>query len=44
MARPVAVVETSLSPVVVVVFDVVTRRITAFIGGETDIESPYTDE
>jgi CBS domain containing-hemolysin-like protein len=41
-ARPVRAVERVLWPVVTV-FDVVTRRVGAAVGGDTDIEEPYTD-
>jgi len=39
-ARPIALVERALFPVVVV-FDVLTRWIGAAIGGDSDIEEPY---
>jgi CBS domain containing-hemolysin-like protein len=41
-ARPVSLVERSLYPVVVV-FDVVTRYAGTALGGDPDIEEPYTD-
>jgi Mg2+/Co2+ transporter CorB len=41
-ARPVWVVERLLLPVVLV-FDFVTRRAGAMVGGDPDIEEPYTD-
>jgi len=41
-ARPVWVVERLLLPIVVV-FDFVTRRAGAVVGGDPDIEEPYTD-
>jgi Mg2+/Co2+ transporter CorB len=43
VARPVAVVEVLLSPIVTV-FDVVTRRLSALLGGEPAIERPYEDD
>lgn len=43
VARPIAALELLLSPVVFV-FDGVTRRLTALIGGDADIEDPYTDD
>jgi Mg2+/Co2+ transporter CorB len=42
VARPIAAVEFVLSPVVFV-FDGVTRRLTGLVGGDADIEAPYTD-
>ncbi|GAB6862268.1 DUF21 domain-containing protein [Haloplanus litoreus] len=41
-ARPVRVVERALFPVVAV-FDFVTRRAGVALGGDPDIEDPYTD-
>ncbi|WP_251329882.1 CNNM domain-containing protein [Haloplanus pelagicus] len=41
MARPIRIVERVLLPVVVV-FDIVTRRAGAALGGDPDIEEPYT--
>ncbi|SDZ88954.1 protein of unknown function DUF21 [Haloplanus vescus] len=41
-ARPVWVVERLLFPVVIV-FDFVTRRVGSVVGGDPDIEEPYTD-
>jgi len=41
-ARPVWVVERLLLPVVIV-FDFVTRRAGSIVGGDPDIEEPYTD-
>ncbi|MDY6817189.1 MAG: DUF21 domain-containing protein [Halobacteriales archaeon] len=41
-ARPIALVEKFLSPVVWV-FDVITRRITGIIQGNASIEEPYLD-
>jgi Mg2+/Co2+ transporter CorB len=43
VARPITAVETILYPLVTV-FDVVTRWLTARIGGESDIEQPYLNE
>ncbi|MFC7098984.1 DUF21 domain-containing protein [Halobaculum marinum] len=43
VARPLAIVELLLYPLVFV-FDRITRGLTAVIGGEADIETPYTDE
>ncbi|MFC7137736.1 DUF21 domain-containing protein [Halobaculum litoreum] len=43
VARPIAIVETLLYPLVAL-FDFVTRRIAAYIGGEQDIEVPYTED
>jgi Mg2+/Co2+ transporter CorB len=43
VARPVAIVGKVLYPLVLV-FDVITRRMNAAIGGETDIEKPYLDD
>jgi Mg2+/Co2+ transporter CorB len=42
VARPIAVVERLLGPVVSV-FDAVTRVLTRFVGGDADIEEPYTE-
>jgi Mg2+/Co2+ transporter CorB len=42
VARPVALVERLLGPVVSV-FDLVTRRMSEALGGETRIEKPYED-
>jgi len=42
VARPIAVVERLLGPVVTL-FDFVTRRFTRLIGGDADIEEPYTE-
>ncbi|MFB6120736.1 MAG: CNNM domain-containing protein [Halobacteriaceae archaeon] len=42
VAGPIRVVERLLYPLVVV-FDLVTRRVTALLGGATDIEDPYLD-
>ncbi|MEF8851781.1 MAG: DUF21 domain-containing protein [Haloarculaceae archaeon] len=42
VARPIAVLELVLSPLVFV-FDRVTRRPTAVVGGDPDIEDPYSD-
>ncbi|AZH24924.1 CNNM domain-containing protein [Haloplanus aerogenes] len=41
-ARPVRIVERLLLPIVIV-FDFVTRRAGAMMGGDPDIEEPYTD-
>jgi len=41
-ARPVRIVEWLLLPIVIV-FDFVTRRTGAMMGGDPDIEEPYTD-
>jgi len=41
-ARPLSVIGMVLSPLVVV-FDLVTRRLGALVGGSTAIEEPYTD-
>ena len=41
-ARPVRIVERLLLPIVLV-FDFVTRRAGAMMGGDPDIEEPYTD-
>ena len=43
VARPIAAVERLLGPVVAV-FDLVTRWLTAWIGGDQGIEKPYVDE
>jgi Mg2+/Co2+ transporter CorB len=43
VARPITVAERVLYPLVVV-FDVVTRRMNAALGGERDIEAPYLEE
>ena len=43
MVGPLGVVETVLSPLVTV-FDGLTRRIGALLGGDQHIEEPYTDE
>lgn len=43
VAGPLAVVERVLYPLVVF-FDVLTRRLNAFIGGELGIERPYVDD
>jgi len=43
VARPVAAVEVLLSPIVTV-FDVVTRRLSAPLGGEQGIERPYEND
>ncbi|MGZ0746211.1 MULTISPECIES: CNNM domain-containing protein [unclassified Haloparvum] len=43
VAGPISLVERSLYPLVVV-FDVVTRRLSAWIGGDVDIEDPYVEE
>jgi Mg2+/Co2+ transporter CorB len=43
VARPIAALEFLLSPLVFV-FDVVTRRLTALVGGDADIEETYTDD
>ena len=43
VARPIAVVERLLGPVVAV-FDLVTRWLTVWIGGDQQIEKPYVDE
>jgi hypothetical protein len=40
-ARPVRIVERLLLPIVV--FDFVTRQAGAMMGGDPDIEEPYTD-
>jgi Mg2+/Co2+ transporter CorB len=42
-ARPVALLERLLLPVVVV-FDVITRRVGRAVGGDPEIETPYSDE
>jgi Mg2+/Co2+ transporter CorB len=42
VARPVRLVEVLLGPVVAV-FDLVTRRLSAALGGEARIEEPYED-
>jgi Mg2+/Co2+ transporter CorB len=42
VAGPIAVVERLLYPLVVV-FDVVTRRLNARLGGDADVERPYVD-
>ncbi|MUV58074.1 protein of unknown function DUF21 [Halogeometricum rufum] len=42
VARPVSLVERSISPLVGL-FDALTRRLTAWLGGETDIEKPYVE-
>jgi CBS domain containing-hemolysin-like protein len=42
VARPIAVVERLLGPVVTL-FDVVTRGFTRLLGGDADIEEPYTE-
>jgi Mg2+/Co2+ transporter CorB len=42
VARPIAVVERLLGPVVSV-FDAVTRVLTRFVGGDADIEETYTE-
>jgi Mg2+/Co2+ transporter CorB len=42
-ARPVKLVERGLFPVVAV-FDFITRRAGAAVGGDPDIEEPYTDD
>ena len=42
VAIPIRIVERLLYPLVVV-FDYLTRSITALLGGETDIEAPYVD-
>lgn len=41
-ARPISLVERSLSPLVTL-FDVLTSRINEWIGGERDVERPYVD-
>ena len=41
-AQPVRIVERLLLPIVIV-FDVVTRRAGTMMGGDPDIEEPYTD-
>lgn len=41
-ARPLSVVQAVLYPVVTL-FDVLTRRIGAFVGGRQEIEQPYTE-
>ena len=43
VAGPISLVERALYPLVAV-FDVVTRRLNARLGGESDIEQPYIDE
>lgn len=43
VARPITVVERVLSPLVVV-FDLVTRRLNTVIGGDRDIETQYVEE
>ena len=43
VATPIAWIERLLYPLVVV-FDALTRRMNALLGGETDIENPYLDE
>lgn len=42
VAGPIALFERVLSPLVTV-FDVVTRHLTNWVGGKSDIEEPYTD-
>jgi Mg2+/Co2+ transporter CorB len=43
VARPIRVVELVLLPLVIV-FDLLTRRLNAAIGGDSGIEQPYADE
>lgn len=43
VAGPISLVERSLYPLVVV-FDVLTRRLSALVGGDVDIEEPYVEE
>ncbi len=43
VARPLRIVELALLPLVIV-FDLLTRRIGALLGGQSNIEEPYTDE
>lgn len=43
VARPLRIVERSLYPVVIV-FDGITRRMNAVLGGDLDIEQPYLDD
>lgn len=43
VARPISYVERALSPLVAV-FDIVTRWLTARIGGDQHIEKPYLDD
>lgn len=42
VARPLRIIELTLLPLVIV-FDLLTRRIGTLLGGETDIEEQYTD-
>ena len=42
VARPIAIVERGLYPLVVV-FDAITRRMTVALGGDQEIEQPYID-
>ncbi|MDS0293498.1 DUF21 domain-containing protein [Halogeometricum luteum] len=42
VAGPVSFVERAISPLVSL-FDALTRRLTAWLGGESDIEKPYTE-
>ncbi|WP_135822363.1 DUF21 domain-containing protein [Halostella litorea] len=43
VARPISYVERALGPLVAV-FDVVTRGLTALVGGDSHIEKPYVDD
>jgi len=42
VARPISILERAMYPLVVV-FDFITRRLNALIGGDPDIEDPYTE-
>lgn len=42
VAGPISIIERVLSPLVVP-FDLATRRLSALVGGDQDIEEPYTD-
>jgi len=42
VARPISILERAMYPLVVV-FDFITRRLNTLIGGDPDIEDPYTE-